>query len=84
MNVVDRLYLELSFGGVEKIATPTYNPNGSFNRNIEPYLSTWIQRAVEKYDFVENEDYIRIITDSKSGKCDFIVSMDMAKELCLN
>lgn len=38
MKVVERLCLELSFGGVEKIATPTYNPNGSFNRNIDTYL----------------------------------------------
>lgn len=38
MKVVEKLCLESSFGGVEKIATPTYNPNGSFNRNIDTYL----------------------------------------------
>jgi anti-repressor protein len=43
----------------------------------------WIQRAIERYDFKENEDYNTIVTDTKSGKRDFIVSIDMAKELCL-
>jgi len=58
-------------------------------RNIHTYLKvntlfpTWIKRAIEKYDFVENEDYVSFVTDSKSGKRDFIVSMDMAKELCM-
>ncbi len=40
MKVVERLCLEPTFGGVEKLATPTYNPNGSFNRNIDTYLLT--------------------------------------------
>lgn len=38
MKIVEKLRLEDSFGGVEKIATPTYNPNGTFNRNIDTYL----------------------------------------------
>ena len=37
MKVVERLTQEPSFGGVEKLATPTYNPNGGFNRNIQTY-----------------------------------------------
>lgn len=50
---------------------------------MESNYSTWIQRAIEKYDFEEGVDYITIITDSKSGKRDYIVTMDMAKELCM-
>ena len=40
MRVVDKLSKEPSFGGVEKLATPTYNPNGSFNREIQTYSFT--------------------------------------------
>lgn len=40
MKVVEKLSLEPSFGSVEKTATPTYNPNGSFNRNIDTYFLT--------------------------------------------
>lgn len=58
-------------------------------REIHEYLEVktvfpnWIKRAIEKYDFIENEDYISILTDSKSGKRDFIVTLDMAKELAM-
>jgi len=37
MKKVEELAKEPSFGGVEKMATPTYNPNGSFNRDIQTY-----------------------------------------------
>jgi len=37
MKQVEKLRREPSFGRVEKIATPTYNPNGSFNKNIYTY-----------------------------------------------
>lgn len=40
MKQVEKLVEEPTFGGVEKIATPTYNPNGSFNRNIDTYNLT--------------------------------------------
>ena len=58
-------------------------------RDIHTYLEVktvfahWIKRAIQKYDFVENEDYISFITDAKSGKRDFIVTLDMAKELSM-
>jgi anti-repressor protein len=45
-------------------------------------FSRWIKSAIEKYDFVQNEDYIIIDTDVEGVK-DYIVSLDMAKELCL-
>lgn len=51
--------------------------------NIATKYSMWIQRAIEKYDFELNEDFVSTLTDPKSGKRDFIVSMDMAKELCM-
>ena len=63
--------------------------NAANSRDIYDYLevatsySHWIKRAIDKYDFVKNEDYIAIITDAKSGKRDYIVTIDMAKELCM-
>ena len=45
-------------------------------------FSRWIKSAIDKYDFVQNEDYITIDTDVEGVK-DYIVSLDMAKELCL-
>ncbi|MCD6433240.1 MAG: antA/AntB antirepressor family protein [Sulfurimonas sp.] len=63
--------------------------NSADARDIHTYLKvdtpfpTWIKRAIEKYDFIEDEDFTSLITDSKSGKRDFFVSMDMAKELCM-
>ena len=40
MKKVDKLVLEPSFGGVAKTATPTFNPDKSFNKNIETYHLT--------------------------------------------
>lgn len=45
-------------------------------------FSRWIKSAIDKYDFIENEDYITIDTNVEGIK-DYIVSLDMAKELCL-
>jgi len=66
------------------------NVNSVNSRDIYDYLevkttySNWIKRAVDKYDFVENEDF----TVSKNGIgsnafIDYIVSIDVAKELCM-
>mgnify|MGYP001000780594 FL=1 len=41
-------------------------------------FSRWIKSAIEKYDFVQNEDYITIDTNVEGIK-DYIVSLDMAK-----
>ena len=74
---------------IEKTVLNNTETNSVNSRVIYDYLevataySEWIKRAIEKYDFIENEDYIIILTDSKSGKRDYIVSMDMAKELCM-
>jgi phage anti-repressor protein len=66
------------------------NVNSVNARGIHEYLevktpfATWIKRAIEKYDFVENQDY----AISKNGNganafIDYMVTMDMAKELCM-
>jgi len=40
---VEELAKEPDFGGVSKIATPTYNPDGSFNREIQTYKLNKLQ-----------------------------------------
>ena len=64
--------------------------NTEFNsvnaREIHKYLEVktkfadWIKRAIEKYDFIENIDY-SILSNGNSK--DFVVTLDMAKELCM-
>ena len=58
-------------------------------REIYDYLglakgqfSRWIKAAIEKYDFIQNEDFLSIDTDVEGVK-DYIVTLDMAKELCM-
>lgn len=72
---------------IETIGTQEVNSVNA--REIHNYLEVktvfahWIKRAIKKYDFIEDEDYVSFITDVKSGKRDFIVTMDMAKELSM-
>lgn len=48
-----------------------------------PY-SMWIQRAIEKYGFEENSDFtVHSFVNGKSRLYDYIVTLDMAKELCM-
>jgi len=48
-----------------------------------PY-SMWIQRAIEKYGFEENNDFtINKFVNGKATQSDYIVTLDMAKELCM-
>jgi anti-repressor protein len=52
--------------------------------NINTPYSMWIQRAIEKYEFAENEDFtINKIVIRNNFQFDYIVTMDMAKELCM-
>lgn len=63
--------------------------NSANAREIYDYLglakgqfSRWIKTAIEKYDFIQNEDFLSIDTDVEGVK-DYIVTLDMAKELCM-
>lgn len=50
-------------------------------------FTTWIKDRIEKYGFIENEDYL--LTFTKIGerknvlKHEYYLVMDMAKELCM-
>lgn len=59
-------------------------------REIHSYLeiktpfSMWIKRAIEKYDFEDGQDFTtHKFVNGKATQIDYIVSFDMAKELCL-
>lgn len=54
--------------------------------DISYSFSTWIKRRIEKYDFIENEDFVVVTsTGVKLGNPqeDYILSLDMAKELAI-
>lgn len=59
-------------------------------RDIYKYLevktafTTWLQRAIDKYDFTY-DDFFSYLKESTGGRREkeFIVSIDMAKELCM-
>ena len=51
-------------------------------------FSTWIKNRIEKYEFVENQDYIMLhkkMELSKTGQMgiDYYITLDMAKELAM-
>lgn len=53
---------------------------------VKTHLSTWIKRAIEKYDFEENIDFSILKSGNPNGGIsiiDYIVTLDMAKELCM-
>jgi len=65
-------------------------------RDIHTYLDVktkftdWIQRAIKKYDFIENIDYSSLLKNGKQtigrgghNQIDYIVTLDMAKELSM-
>lgn len=62
--------------------------NSVNSRDIYEYLkinsqyANWIQRAIEKYDFEENIDF-NIFVKPNNNQKDYIVTIDMAKELCM-
>jgi len=49
--------------------------------SIKTDYSNWIKRSIEKFGFKENQDYI--VKSDGVQKIDYIVSLDMAKELCM-
>jgi anti-repressor protein len=75
---------------IQKTQIGAENVNSVNSRDIYNYLevktaySNWIKRAIEKYDFIEGEDFV--VSKNGIGSnafIDYIVSIDMAKELCM-
>ena len=52
---------------------------------ISSKFADWIKNRIEKYDFVENQDYQMVSKNLESGgqSKDYIISLDMAKELAM-
>ena len=51
---------------------------------VKTDYSKWIKRAIDKYDFIENEDYAVVKNgDGNNAFIDYIVKLDVAKELCM-
>ena len=61
-------------------------------------FSTWVKNRIERYEFVENQDYIKVVEnhapqkngaeksmtyDSWQGRIEYFVSVGMAKELAM-
>lgn len=54
------------------------------NLGVKTEHKKWADRLIEKYEFVENEDYITIVKkDGRKTSTDYIFSIDMAKEVCM-
>lgn len=47
---------------------------------VKTRFNDWISRIIERYAFVEDSDYSKL---SNGKKVDYIVTLDMAKELCM-
>ena len=45
-------------------------------------FSDWIKQRIEKYEFIENEEFTKI-GNLKRPQIDYYLTIDMAKELCM-
>lgn len=45
-------------------------------------FSSWIKERIEKYDFIENQDFI-VLAKTGEKKIEYFISIDMAKELSM-
>jgi len=79
--------------GVQTLVTTTAKCIHEY-LGVKTKFSMWIQRAIEKYDFLENIDFSILKSGNevipKNGNnlggrpgIDYIVTLDMAKELCM-
>lgn len=52
---------------------------------VRSRFNDWIENRIEKYDFIENYDYTKILVECTRGqnKYDYIIKLDMAKELSM-
>jgi phage anti-repressor protein len=47
------------------------------------HFRTWIKRRIEKYDFIQDVDFITVKTDAQNGAVEYFITLDMAKELSM-
>ena len=56
------------------------------NLEVKTKYTQWIKRKIEKYGFIENQDYIIVETKKDGDNAtlkDYIITLDMAKELAM-
>ena len=54
------------------------------NLGVKTEYKKWADRLIEKYGFMENDDYIAIVKNDDGKKStDYIFCIDMAKEVCM-
>lgn len=52
---------------------------------VKSRFNDWIKNRIEKYDFVDGDDYTKILVQCVRGQneYDYAITLDMAKELCM-
>ena len=50
---------------------------------VRTRFNDWIRRAIDRYGFEENIDYSKLSNANPSIGVEVIVTLDMAKELCM-
>lgn len=79
----DLLQISTSIIGAEKVNSVNAREIHQY-LNVKTRFNDWIKRAIEKYDFQENIDYSKMSRVINGGDAiDYIVSLDMAKELSM-
>jgi len=81
----DLIQIKKSEIGVEKVNSANASEIHKY-LGVKTHLSTWIKRAISKYDFKENIDFSILKSGNPNGgieKVDYIVTLDMAKELAM-
>lgn len=69
--------------GTEEVNSVNAREIHSFLK-VKTEFSHWIKRAIKKYDFLENVDYLTVVKkDGRQTLKDYIVTIDMAKELSM-
>ncbi|EAK3132304.1 antA/AntB antirepressor family protein [Campylobacter coli] len=79
------MQLQLTFPHTElQGAFPANVKNLFYFLEIDTKFADWINRRINHYDFIENQDYIIELVYTKGRpRKEYYVTLDMAKELCM-
>lgn len=75
---------------VSKVIIGNEDINAVSSRDLHKHLEVkteykkWADRLIEKYQFVENEDFITIVKNvGRNSSTDYVFTLDTAKEVCM-
>ncbi|MEF3295467.1 antA/AntB antirepressor family protein [Campylobacter jejuni] len=79
------MQLQLTFPHTElQGAFPANVKNLFYFLEIDTKFADWINRRINHYDFIENQDYIIELVYTKGRpRKEYYITLDMAKELCM-